>query len=53
MFGAPNALGSVFDVIGELFAVGRRLSWERTLWGLAVGFALAFATDVVLKIAGA
>ncbi|MFN2490850.1 MAG: hypothetical protein ABR529_14180 [Actinomycetota bacterium] len=39
-------------VLGELFAAGRRLSWETTLWGVAIGFLVAFATELVLEVAG-
>jgi zinc transporter, ZIP family len=44
--------GAIVYVIGELFAVGRRLSWEKTLWGVAGGFLLGFVTELVLEIAG-
>lgn len=44
--------GAIVYVIGELFAVGRRLSWETTLWGIAGGFLLGFATELVLEVAG-
>jgi hypothetical protein len=39
-------------VIGELLPVGRRLSWEVTLWGLMAGFLLALAIELVLEVAG-
>jgi hypothetical protein len=32
--------------------VGRRLSWEATLWGLLAGFLLGLATELVLAVAG-
>jgi ZIP family zinc transporter len=44
--------GAIVYVIGELFAVGRRLSWETTLWGVAGGFLLGFVTELVLELAG-
>jgi zinc transporter, ZIP family len=44
--------GAVIYVVGELFAVGRRLSWPLTLYGVAAGFLLGFATEIVLEIAG-
>jgi ZIP family zinc transporter len=44
--------GAIVYVIGELFAVGRRLSWEMTLWGVAGGFLIAFVTELVLEVAG-
>jgi zinc transporter, ZIP family len=44
--------GAIVYVIGELFAVGRRLSWETTLWGVAGGFLLGFVTELVLEVAG-
>jgi zinc transporter, ZIP family len=44
--------GAIVYVIGELFAVGRRLSWEMTLWGIAGGFLLGFATELILEVAG-
>jgi hypothetical protein len=44
--------GAIVYVIGELFAVGRRLSWEMTLWGGAGGFLIAFVTELVLEVAG-
>jgi zinc transporter, ZIP family len=44
--------GAIVYVIGELFAVGRRLSWEKTLWGVIGGFVLGFATELVLELAG-
>ena len=44
--------GAVIYVVGELFAVGRRLSWPVTLWGVLAGFLLGFATEIVLEVAG-
>jgi hypothetical protein len=32
--------------------VGRRLSWELTLWGLLAGFLLRLTTELVLEVAG-
>jgi zinc transporter, ZIP family len=46
------AAGALLYVIGELLPVGRRLSWEVTLWGLMAGFLLAMATELVLEVAG-
>lgn len=46
------AAGAILYVIGELLPVGRRLSWEITLWGLAAGFLLGVATDLVVEAAG-
>jgi zinc transporter, ZIP family len=48
---APAA-GALLYVIGEILPVGRRLSWEVTLWGLLAGFLLALATELVLEVAG-
>ncbi len=47
------AAGAILYVIGELFAAGRRLSWETTLWGVFAGFAVGLATELVLVAAGA
>ncbi len=47
------AAGAILYVIGELFAAGRRLSWEITLWGLFAGFTVGLATEIVLVAAGA
>jgi ZIP family zinc transporter len=47
------AAGAILYVIGELFAAGRRLSWEITLWGVFVGFAVGLLTELVLVAAGA
>jgi ZIP family zinc transporter len=46
------AAGALLYVIGEILPVGRRLSWEITLWGLMAGFFLALATELVLEVAG-
>jgi ZIP family zinc transporter len=46
------AAGALLYVIGELLPVGRRLSWEATLWGLMAGFFLGLTTELVLKAAG-
>jgi len=46
------AAGALLYVIGEILPVGRRLSWEITLWGLMAGFFLALATELVLGVAG-
>jgi ZIP family zinc transporter len=44
--------GAIVYVVGELFAVGRKLSWVATLWGILVGFLLGFSTELILKLAG-
>ena len=46
------AAGALLYVIGEVLPVGRRLSWEVTLWGLMAGFFLGLATELVLAVAG-
>jgi ZIP family zinc transporter len=46
------AAGAILYVIGEVLPVGRRLSWELTLWGLLTGFVLGLATDLILALAG-
>jgi ZIP family zinc transporter len=46
------AAGALLYVIGEILPIGRRLSWEVTLWGLMAGFLLALATELVLEVAG-
>src|SRR4029453_7887292 len=38
--------GALLYVIGELLPLGRRLSWEVTLWGLVVGFLLVGAPEL-------
>ena len=45
--------GGILYVVGELFAAGRRMSWDVTLWGILGGFLLALATELVLVAAGA
>ncbi len=45
--------GAILYVVGELFATGRRMSWEITLWGVFTGFLLGVATEMVLVAAGA
>jgi ZIP family zinc transporter len=47
------AAGGIVYVVGELFAAGRRLSWDLTLWGILAGFLIALATELVLVAAGA
>ena len=47
------AAGAILYVIGELFAAGRRLSWDWMLWGILVGFIAGLATDMILVAAGA
>jgi ZIP family zinc transporter len=44
--------GALLYVIGELLPLGRRLSWEVTLWGLLAGFLLGLATELILEVAG-
>lgn len=46
------AAGAILYVLGELLPVGRRLSWEVTLWGLLAGFLVGVATDLILVAAG-
>jgi ZIP family zinc transporter len=46
------AAGALLYVLGEILPVGRRLSWEVTLWGLLAGFLLGLATELVLAVAG-
>jgi ZIP family zinc transporter len=46
------AAGAILYVIGEVLPVGRRLSWEITLWGLLVGVLAGVATDLVVAAAG-
>ena len=45
--------GAILYVIGELFSVGRKLSWEITLWGVLIGFLLGLGTELVIVAAGA
>jgi ZIP family zinc transporter len=47
------AAGAILYVLGELFSVGRRLSWEITLWGVLIGFLLGVATELIIVAAGA
>ena len=47
------AAGAILYVVGELFAAGRRLSWEYTLWGVLAGFLMGLATELVVVAAGA
>ena len=44
--------GAIVYVVGELFAVGRRLSWNATLVGVLIGFLIGFGTEIILEIAG-
>ncbi len=46
------AAGAIVCVLGELLPVGRRLSWEITLWGLGAGFLVGLATELVVAAAG-
>lgn len=47
------AAGAILHVVGELIVVGRKASWELTLWGLFAGFMAGVATDLILVAAGA
>jgi zinc transporter, ZIP family len=47
------AAGGIIYVVGEMFATGRRLSWQTTLFGILLGFVFAAATELVLVAAGA
>jgi ZIP family zinc transporter len=47
------AAGAILYVVGELFATGRRMSWEITLWGVLAGFLLGVTTEMILVAAGA
>lgn len=48
------AAGALLFVIGEMFAVGRRLSQPATFgWGLLTGFFVAYGTDLLLTFVGA
>ena len=46
------AAGAIVYVVAELLPLGRRLSWEVTMWGLAAGFLLGLATELVVAAAG-
>ena len=46
------AAGAILFVIGEILPVGRRMSWEITLWGLLAGVMLGVGTDLVVAVAG-
>jgi ZIP family zinc transporter len=46
------AAGAILYVIGEILPVGRRMSWEITLWGLLAGVMLGVGTDLVVAVAG-
>src|SRR5439155_86098 len=37
------AAGAILYVIGELFASGRRLTWDWMLWGILAGFLIGLA----------
>ncbi len=47
------AAGAILNVVGELIVVGRRTSWDLTLWGLFAGFIAGLVTDLILVAAGA
>jgi len=47
------AAGALFYIIGEMFAVGRRVHapmW--TAWGILAGFLIAYGTDLILTVSG-
>jgi len=47
------AAGALFYIIGEMFAVGRRIHaplW--TAWGIVLGFLFAYGTDLILAVGG-
>ncbi len=46
------AAGAILYVVGELFSVGRKLSWEITLWGVLIGFVIGLATELVVVASG-
>jgi hypothetical protein len=46
------AAGAIVYVVAELLPLGRRLSWEVTMWGLAAGFLLGLTTELVVAAAG-
>ena len=46
------AAGAILYVLGELFSVGRKLSWEVTLWGVLIGFLVGLATELVVAASG-
>ncbi|MCL4395316.1 MAG: zinc permease [Chloroflexi bacterium] len=48
------AAGAIIYVVGELYYVARYAGLKQTaMWGLVVGFLVAFGTDLVLALAGA
>ena len=48
------AAGSILYVVGELLHVGRRFQVpELVAWGVCLGFAAGFGTDLLLTWAGA
>ena len=46
------AAGAIVYVVAELLPLGRRLSWEVTMWGLAAGSLLGLTTELVVAAAG-
>jgi zinc transporter, ZIP family len=47
------AAGAILYVLNELFGLGRRISSPQTFaWGLLLGFLTAYATDLLLTLAG-
>ncbi len=47
------AAGAIVYVVAELLNIGRKLSWEITIWGVLAGFVAGLATEMVLVAAGA
>jgi zinc transporter, ZIP family len=47
------AAGAIVYVVAELLNLGRKLSWEITIWGVLAGFVAGLATEMVLVAAGA
>jgi zinc transporter, ZIP family len=47
------AAGAIIYVVAELLNMGRKLSWEITIWGVLAGFVAGLATEMVLVAAGA
>lgn len=48
------AAGALFYIVGEMFAAARQLQrpvWAA--WGLAIGFLVAYGTDLILTVGGA
>ena len=47
------AAGAIVYVVAELLNLGRKLSWEVTIWGVLAGFVAGLATEMILIAAGA